>query len=91
MFKKKESVLEKEGERFKARLVTNGYSQRHGIDYDEVFSPVVRHTSIRAVLALVAHQDLKLEQLNVKTTFFHGNLDEEIFIVQPKVFKQPDT
>uniref|UniRef100_A0A2N9HBW1 Integrase catalytic domain-containing protein n=1 Tax=Fagus sylvatica TaxID=28930 RepID=A0A2N9HBW1_FAGSY len=57
VFKKKEAVSEKEGERFKARLVAKGYSQRHEIDYNEVFSPVVRHTSIRAVLALVADQD----------------------------------
>jgi hypothetical protein len=91
VFKKKEAVSEKEGERFKARLVAKGYSQRHGIDYDEVFSPVVRHTSIRAVLALVADQDLELEQLDVKTAFLHGNLEEEIFMEQPKGFKQPGT
>uniref|UniRef100_A0A2N9H6T1 Integrase catalytic domain-containing protein n=1 Tax=Fagus sylvatica TaxID=28930 RepID=A0A2N9H6T1_FAGSY len=81
VFKKKEAVSEKEGERFKARLVAKGYSQRHGIDYDEVFSLVVRHTSIRAVLALVAHQNLELEQLDVKTAFLHGNLEEEIFMI----------
>uniref|UniRef100_A0A2N9HKJ8 CCHC-type domain-containing protein n=1 Tax=Fagus sylvatica TaxID=28930 RepID=A0A2N9HKJ8_FAGSY len=91
VFKKKKAESEKEGERFKARLVAKGYSRRHGIDYDEVFSPVVRHTSIRAVLALVANQDLELEQLDVKTAFLHGNLEEEIFMVQPERFKQPGT
>uniref|UniRef100_A0A2N9IUP8 CCHC-type domain-containing protein n=1 Tax=Fagus sylvatica TaxID=28930 RepID=A0A2N9IUP8_FAGSY len=91
VFKKKEVVSEKERERFKARLVANGYSQRHEIDYDEVFSPVVRHTSIRAVLALVADQDLELEQLDMKTAFLHGNLEEEIFMEQPEGFKQPGT
>ena len=68
-------------------MVAKGYSQRHGIDYDEVFSLVVRHTSIRAVLALVADQDLELEQLDVKTAFLHGNLKEEILMVQPEGFK----
>ena len=91
MFKKKETILEKEGERFKARLVAKGYSQRHEIDYDEVFSPVVRHTSIRVVLSLVAHQNLELEQLDVKTAFLHGNLEEEIFMEQPEGFKKPGT
>ena len=69
-------------------MVAKGYSQRHGINYDEVFSPVVRHTSLKVVLALVAHQDLELEQLDVKTAFFHGNLEEEIFMEQPEGFKQ---
>jgi hypothetical protein len=87
VFKKKETVSKKEEEIFKTRLVANGYSQRHGIDYNKVFSPVVRHTSIRTVLTLVAHQDLKLEQLDA--TFLHGNLKEEIFMVQPEEFKQP--
>jgi hypothetical protein len=92
VFKKKEAVLKKkkkhgidyQREIFKARLVAKGYSQRHGIDYDEVFSYVVRHTSIISVLALVAHQDLELEQLVVKTAFLHGNLEEEILMVQPE-------
>src|SRR4051812_6802321 len=59
--RKKEAVAEKEGEKFKARLVAKGYSQRQGEDYDEICSPMVRHTSIRVVLALVAHADMELE------------------------------
>jgi hypothetical protein len=55
VFKKKEAVLEKCGEKFMARLVAKGNSQQKRVDYEESFSPVVKHTSIRAVLALVAH------------------------------------
>jgi len=54
VYKRKPVVSEKEGEKFKARLVEKGFSQKKGIDYHEIFSSVVRHTSIRAVLALVA-------------------------------------
>ena len=57
-----------------------GFDQEKGIDFNEVFSPVVRHTSIRILLALVALYDLELEQLDVKTVFLHGNLEEEIYI-----------
>ena len=49
---------------------------------------MVRHTSIRVMLALVAHQDLELEQLDVKTAFLHGNLEEEILMEQREGFKQ---
>ena len=60
-----------------------GFEQREGIDFNEVFSPVVRHTSIRVMLAIVALFDLELEQLDVKTAFLHGDLDEEIYMTQP--------
>ncbi|GKV24632.1 hypothetical protein SLEP1_g34217 [Rubroshorea leprosula] len=73
-------------ERYKARLVIKGYAQKPGIDFDEVFSPVVRMTTIRVVLALAASLDLELEQLDVKTAFLHGDLNEEIYMTQPEGF-----
>ncbi|KAE8692022.1 hypothetical protein F3Y22_tig00110863pilonHSYRG00024 [Hibiscus syriacus] len=85
----KPTVTEKEGEKFKARLVAKGFSQQKGVDYDESFSPVVRHTSIRAVLALVVSWDLHLEHMDVKTAFLHGDLEEQIYMRQPEGFTQP--
>ncbi|KAL4384756.1 hypothetical protein GQ457_15G014670 [Hibiscus cannabinus] len=78
VYNRKPAVSEKEGEKFKAQLVAKGFSQQKGVDYDEIFSHVVRHTSIRAVLALIASSDLHLEQMDVKTAFLHGDLVKEI-------------
>jgi hypothetical protein len=76
VFKKKAVVSEERGEKVKARLVAKDYSQQKGVDYGKIFSLVVRHTSIRAVLALVAHYDMVLEQMDVKTTFLDSDLVE---------------
>ena len=60
--------------------MVKGFSQKQGIDFDEIFSPVVKMSSIRVVLGLVASLDLELEQLDVKIAFLHGDLKEEIYI-----------
>jgi len=72
--------------RFKARLVVKGFGQRKGVDYDEIFSSVVKMTSIRVILGLVASLNLEVEQMDVKTTFLHGDLEEEIYMEQPEGF-----
>ncbi|CAL1392755.1 unnamed protein product [Linum trigynum] len=74
--------------RLNARLVVKGFSQRKGIDFDEIFSPVVKMTSIRTVLGLAASLDLEVEQMDVKTAFVHGDLEEEIYMEQPEGFKK---
>ena len=64
-----------------------GFVQNKGIDFDEIFSPFVKMTSIKTILSLVAMEDLHLEQLDVKTTFLHGYLEEEIYMEQPKGYE----
>ena len=77
-------------DRFKARLVAQGYSQVKGVDYDEVFSPVARYSSVRSLLALANAQDLEIHQMDVKTAFLNGLLDCEIYMSQPEGFVDPD-
>ncbi|GAA0139540.1 hypothetical protein LIER_01062 [Lithospermum erythrorhizon] len=79
--RKKESLV-----RGKARLVVKGYEQKEGIDFEKIFPPVVKITSIRVVLGLVVLYDLEIEQLDVKTAFLHGDLEEVIFMEQPEGF-----
>jgi hypothetical protein len=73
-------------ERFKERLVAKGFTQREGIDYTETFSPVSCKDSLKIIMALVAHYNLELHQMDVKTTFLNGDLLENIYITQPKGF-----
>ena len=78
-------------ERYKARLVANGFTQKEGIDYKETFSPVSSKDSFRIIMALVAHFDLELHQMDVKTAFLNGDIDEIIYMVQPENFISQDS
>jgi len=71
-------------EKYKARLVAKGFTQKEGIDYKETFSPVSLKDSLRIILALVAHFDLELHQMDVKTVFLNGDIEETIYMVQPE-------
>ena len=71
-------------DRYKARLVAQGYSQEPGQDYDEIYAPVAKYTSIRSVLAIANQLDLDIHQMDIKTTFLNGNLENEIFMRQPE-------
>ena len=86
MLKKKKGILDVEPFIFKARLVAKGFSQKEGIDYHEVFSPVVKHKTIHVLLAMVSALDMELEQLDVKTTFLNGILEDQIYMSQPYGF-----
>ncbi|RVW42881.1 Retrovirus-related Pol polyprotein from transposon TNT 1-94 [Vitis vinifera] len=77
--------------RYKARLVAKGFTQKEGIDYKETFSPVSSKDSFRIIMALVAHYDLELHQMDVKTAFLNGNIDETIYMVQPENFESNDS
>ena len=72
-----------EVERYKARLVAKGYSQREGIDYDEVFAPVARLETVRLIISLAAQNKWKIHQMDVKSAFLNGFLEEEVYIEQP--------
>jgi hypothetical protein len=74
---------------YKARLVAKGYTQCFGIDYDETFSPVADIRAIRILLAIVAFYDFEIWQMDVKTTFLNGYLDEDVYMDQPEGFIDP--
>ncbi|XP_024177901.1 uncharacterized protein LOC112183800 [Rosa chinensis] len=75
--------------RNKARLVAQGYSQIEGLDFDETFAPVARLESVRLILSVACHLRIKLFQMDVKTAFLNGVLQEEVYVEQPQGFKDP--
>lgn len=79
-----------ESKRYKATQVVKGCQQRKDIDYSELFSPVVKLTTIRVVLNIMVVEDLHLKQLNVKTIFLHGSLEKDIYMQQLQGYKIED-
>ena len=77
-------------EKYKARFVARGFSQKEGIDYEETFAPVARYTSIRSVLALAAVMKWKIHQMDVNTSFSNGVVEEEVYVEQPLDFETHD-
>ncbi|GJR30928.1 putative ribonuclease H-like domain-containing protein [Tanacetum coccineum] len=74
----------------KARLVAQGYTQEEGIDYDEVFAPVARIEAIRLFLAYASFKDFMVYQMDVKSAFLYGKIEEEVYVCQPPGFEDPD-
>jgi hypothetical protein len=73
----------------KARLVAQGFSQVEGLDFGETFAPVARLKAIRILLAFATSKGFKLYQMNVKSAFLNGVIQEEVFVRQPQVSRTP--
>ena len=72
--------------KFKARLVAQGFNQKYGTDYDEVFAPVAKITTLRTLLVVAGKTGMKVRHFDVKTAFLNGNLDEDVYMKQPEGF-----
>ena len=75
--------------RYKACLVTKGYAQTYGIDFEETFSPIAKMATVRAMIAMVASKGWELQQMDVKNAFLNGDLQEEMYMEQPEGYVHP--
>jgi hypothetical protein len=77
-------------QKYKARVVAQGFTQIEGVDYDETFAPVAKFASLRAILALAAEHNLEVQQMDVKSAYLNAELHDEIFMEPPPGFEVPD-
>jgi hypothetical protein len=75
-------------ERYKARLVARGFTQTFGVDYNEIFAFIAKFVLMRCILVVAAIEDMEIHQMDVKTAFLNGDLEEEIYMEQPEGFTQ---
>ena len=75
--------------RYKARLVARGFTQRYGVDYDEIFAPTMNVKSMRILLALAAREGIEVQQYDVSNAFLHASLDKDVYIEQPSGYDDP--
>ncbi|KAK8606395.1 hypothetical protein V6N13_030678 [Hibiscus sabdariffa] len=87
---KKKTDMDGNVQTYKGRLVAKGFRQIHGVDYDETFSPVAMIKSIRILLAVAAFHDYEIWQMDVKTAFLNGKLEEDVYMTQPEGFVAPE-
>ncbi|KAK8547551.1 hypothetical protein V6N12_031688 [Hibiscus sabdariffa] len=87
---KKKTDMDGNVQTYKGQLVAKGFRQIHGIDYDETFSPVAMFKSIRILLAIAAFHDYEIWQMDVKTAFLNGKLEEDVYMTQPEGFVTPE-
>lgn len=76
--------------KYKARLVARGFMQKEGFDYEETYAPVARLTTLRTLLAIINHENLEVQQMDVKSAFLHGTIEEDIYMKIPEGFVVKD-
>ena len=79
-------AAERSVDKYKEHFVENGFSQNEGIDYEETFTPIARYSSIRTIISLATKMSWRVHQMDVKTAFLNGVIEEEVYIEQPKGF-----
>ena len=74
-------------EKYKAHFMAKGFSRKEGIDYEETFAPIARYSSIRTIISIAAEMGWHVHQMDIKTAFLNGVIEEEVYIEQPEGFK----